>query len=57
VHGVTVFELGGRAILLFLTIVGGVYITRVVTVPLFREVIAIAIAKKWRLTKKHKAGT
>jgi hypothetical protein len=55
VHGVTVVRTWWTRDLGFPTIVGGVYITRFVTVPLFREVIAIA--KKWRLTKKHKAGT
>jgi len=47
------FELGVNAVLLFLTIIGGVYITRVATLPLLRD--AIAIAKKRRLTMRQKA--
>jgi hypothetical protein len=41
-------------IFLFMAIVGSVFVTRVVTIPLFRE--TIAAMKKRRLAKQQKAG-
>jgi len=46
-------ELGARTILAFLSIVGAVFVTRVVTIPLARE--AVVAARKRRLAKQPKA--